>query len=53
MRSPHSQMKFQNVVSHYLDLEATCADKESDADDGFDEGNLKVEFSSDVHAHRM
>ena len=53
MRPPCSQTKFQNVVSRYLDLEATCADEESDAYDGFDEGNFKVEFSLDAHAHKM
>ena len=53
MRLPHSQMKFQNVVSCYLDLEATCGDEESDAYDGFDEGKFKVEFSLDAHAYRM
>ena len=45
MRLPHSQTKFQNVVSHYLDLEAACGDEESDVyDDEFYEGNFKVEF---------
>ena len=39
MRPPCSQTKFQNVVSRYLDLEATCADEESDDADG-EEGKL-------------
>ena len=54
MRPPRSQTKFQNVMSRFLDLEAVCGDEESDAyDDEFDEGNFKVEFLSDAHAHRI
>ena len=54
MRPLCSQTNFQNVVSCFLDLEAVCGDEESDAyNDEFYEGNFKVEFSSDAHAHRM